>query len=85
MIILFGYDYIDTLKFESFRVKVKCRLIFSNDGEVWAYINNIRAFYNPNKHDHEKYRIQKAKVIKLKDGHMQFVTKIMEEYEEDIE
>lgn len=46
MILLFGYNYIDSSRYEPTLVRVKCKLWFSNLDEATQYVNDIKNKYN---------------------------------------
>lgn len=81
--ILLTYDYIDTLQYTPTRVRMKCRLIFSNTDQAKDYVDSIRKYYNPRalEIDH-----QKPKVLKLQPYHIQIIgndTELIEDDEND--
>lgn len=78
MNILFGYDYINTLGFAPSKIRVKCKIIFSNSDQSYEYVGKIRKHYNPN--NIEEYKSKKT--LKLTEYHMQNVGN---DYEESVE
>lgn len=79
MNILFAYDYIDTLGFTPSKVRVKCKIIFSNSDQSYEYVEKIRKHYNP--YNIEEYKLKKT--LKLAEYHIQIIGCDLEETIED--
>ena len=79
MNILFAYDYIDTIGFVPSKVRVKCKIIFSNSDQSYEYVEKIRKHYNPN--NIEEYKSKK--MLKLTEYHIQIIGCDIEESVEE--
>lgn len=79
MKILFGYDYIDSLGYIPCRIRVKCRLILT-DEELDDYLKTIRKHFNPLNMNCDD--VIKRKIIKIKDYHKQLINC---EYDNDLD